>query len=109
MIAILFIVVCVVGIQGFRLSDGKTVSPEALLTLELDGFHAPLTAGNFAALVNDKFYDGLEIQKVLELFVQTGKPSDQVLNYYHLQNKSYENINCEDRHKIVVALTILVI
>jgi hypothetical protein len=33
-----------------------------------------LTAGGFADLVAKKYYDNMPIQKVLELFVQTGKP-----------------------------------
>jgi hypothetical protein len=31
--------------KGFRLEDGKTVIPTAKFILELDGYHAPLTAG----------------------------------------------------------------
>eukprot|EP01036_Dinobryon_divergens_P030313 gene30313-39539_t len=60
--------------KGFRLSDGKSVASDATLTLELDGYTAPLTAGGFADLVAKKYYDNMPIQKVLELFVQTGKP-----------------------------------
>lgn len=31
--------------KGFRLEDGKTIVPIAKFKLELDGYHAPLTAG----------------------------------------------------------------
>lgn len=48
--------------------------PAATLRLEVDGYHAPLTAGNFVDLVSRGFYDGMPVQKVQELFVQTGIP-----------------------------------
>jgi peptidylprolyl isomerase len=51
-----------------------------VLQLQLDGFHAPLTAGNFLVLVKEGFYDQMPFQKVQELFVQTGTPSDRVIN-----------------------------
>ncbi|KAJ1431232.1 cyclophilin type peptidyl-prolyl cis-trans isomerase/CLD-domain-containing protein [Ochromonadaceae sp. CCMP2298] len=59
---------------GYRLEDGKTVVPQFTLLLELDGYHAPLTAGNFADLVSKGYYNGLPLQKVEQLTVQTGKP-----------------------------------
>jgi hypothetical protein len=31
--------------KGFRLEDGKTIVPIAKFKLDLDGYHAPLTAG----------------------------------------------------------------
>ena len=31
--------------KGFRLEDGKTVVQQVKFKLELDGYHAPLTAG----------------------------------------------------------------
>jgi hypothetical protein len=37
-----------------------------------------LTAGGFTDLVDKKYYDNMPIQKVLELFIQTGKP-DKVI------------------------------
>jgi len=62
--------------QGeFRLSDGST-SSEAILTIVLDGYHAPLTSGNFLDLVVRKFYNQMPIQAVDELFVKTGKPTN---------------------------------
>jgi peptidylprolyl isomerase len=61
---------------GYRLDDGKTVIPEATFVIEVDGYHAPLTAGNFLDLVDKKFYDKMTMQKIEELTVQTGKPSN---------------------------------
>lgn len=43
------------------------------LTLVVDGYSAPVTAGNFVDLVQRGFYDGLEITRV-EFVVQAGDP-----------------------------------
>jgi len=45
------------------------------LTMVLDGFNAPVSAGCFADLVQKKWYDGMEIQRADGFVVQTGKPS----------------------------------
>ncbi|MBF2064226.1 MAG: peptidylprolyl isomerase [Calothrix sp. C42_A2020_038] len=45
------------------------------LTVEVDGYSAPVTAGNFVDLVERGFYDGLEFTRSEESYVlQTGKP-----------------------------------
>lgn len=36
---------------------------DAVLQIVLDGYNAPVTAGNFIDLVERKFYDGMEIQR----------------------------------------------
>ena len=36
---------------------------DAVFTMVLDGYNAPLTAGNFFDLVSKGFYDGIEIQR----------------------------------------------
>jgi peptidylprolyl isomerase len=61
--------------KGFKIPDSFKTVPEVTFTLTVDGYHAPLTAGNFIDLVDKKLYDGMSIQKAEELFVQTGKPS----------------------------------
>jgi cyclophilin family peptidyl-prolyl cis-trans isomerase len=45
------------------------------MTIVLDGFNAPVTAGNFADLIQRGFYDGMEIQRSDGFVVQSGKPS----------------------------------
>lgn len=40
----------------------------------VDGYNAPVTAGNFVDLVERKFYDGMEIQRADGFVVQTGDP-----------------------------------
>eukprot|EP00879_Flechtneria_rotunda_P027019 GHRR01028877.1.p1 GENE.GHRR01028877.1~~GHRR01028877.1.p1 ORF type:complete len:208 (+),score=74.63 GHRR01028877.1:109-732(+) len=44
------------------------------LTLVLDGYNAPVSAGQFIDLVQRKFYDGMEIQRADGFVVQTGDP-----------------------------------
>ncbi|KAG0609640.1 hypothetical protein M758_7G002600 [Ceratodon purpureus] len=47
---------------------------DAVLQIVLDGYNAPVTAGNFLDLVERKFYDGMEIQRSDGFVVQTGDP-----------------------------------
>jgi len=63
-------------VKGYRLADEVTIVPKITLKMVVDGYHTPLTAGNFVDLVNKKFYDGMTLQQVLELVVQTGKPAN---------------------------------
>jgi cyclophilin family peptidyl-prolyl cis-trans isomerase len=44
------------------------------LTLVVDGYNAPVSAGQFMDLVQRKFYDGMEIQRADGFVVQTGDP-----------------------------------
>ena len=61
--------------RGYRLEDGVTLVPKITLRMVVDGYHAPLTAGNFVDLVKKGFYDGMTLQKVEQLIVQTGLPA----------------------------------
>lgn len=45
-----------------------------LLTLVLDGYNAPVSAGQFMDLVQRKFYDGMDVQRADGFVVQTGDP-----------------------------------
>ncbi|PWA89761.1 peptidyl-prolyl cis-trans isomerase protein [Artemisia annua] len=47
---------------------------ECVFRIVLDGYNAPVTAGNFIDLVERKFYDGMEIQRADGFVVQTGDP-----------------------------------
>ncbi|CAE7580971.1 Slc4a3 [Symbiodinium sp. CCMP2592] len=47
---------------------------EAKFTMVIDGWSAPLSAGNFLDLVNRKFYNGLPIQRADGFIIQTGDP-----------------------------------
>lgn len=45
------------------------------ITMVLDGFNAPVSAGCFADLVQKQWYDGMEMQRADGFVVQTGKPA----------------------------------
>lgn len=62
--------------KPYRLADEVTLVPKITLRLVIDGYHAPLTSGNFVDLVNKGFYNGMSLQKVEQLVVQTGKPAN---------------------------------
>ncbi|XWS30348.1 hypothetical protein CRYUN_Cryun24cG0109500 [Craigia yunnanensis] len=47
---------------------------ECVFHLVLDGYNAPVSAGNFVDLVQRHFYDGMEIQRADGFVVQTGDP-----------------------------------
>lgn len=55
--------------------DG-VLSKEGKMTLLLDGYSAPVTAGTFLDLVSKGFYDDKEIIRSDGFIVQTGKPKD---------------------------------
>lgn len=81
--------------KGFRLEDGKTIVPSADFDIEVDGYHAPLTAGNFVDLVANKFYDNMHLQQITELTVQTGLPKGDAKGYIDPQTKSLREIPLE--------------
>lgn len=60
------------GEEGFNV-DGK-VQKQAKFVLTLDGYNAPVTAGNFVDLIRRGFYSGMEIQRSDGFVVQTGEP-----------------------------------
>ena len=53
-----------------------------VMTIVLDGYNAPVTAGNYADLVDRGFYDGMEIQRSDGFVVQSGKPSGKGVDGY---------------------------
>lgn len=67
--------------RNFRLNDGKTLVPSITFLMEVDGYHAPITSGNFIDLINKKVYDNMKLQKVEEQVIQFGKPSSGGDNY----------------------------
>jgi len=59
-----------------KVKDNPNVDA-GIMTIVLDGFNAPVTAGNFSDLVQRGFYDGMEIQRSDGFVVQSGKPSSK--------------------------------
>ncbi|XP_057855303.2 peptidyl-prolyl cis-trans isomerase CYP38, chloroplastic isoform X2 [Cryptomeria japonica] len=56
-----------------KIKDNPT-SDDVVFQLVLDGYNAPVTAGNFVDLIQRHFYDGMEIQRADGFVVQTGDP-----------------------------------
>jgi len=65
------------------------------LTIVVDGYNAPVTAGNFVDLVDKKFYDGMEIQRADGFIVQTGDPGDDKQGYVDPATKEVRRIPFE--------------
>jgi cyclophilin family peptidyl-prolyl cis-trans isomerase len=63
------------------LSETPEGPRDATLTLVLDGYNAPVSAGQFVDLVQRKFYDNMEIQRADGFVVQTGQPSAKEQGY----------------------------
>ena len=58
----------------FKLAEGRASNPNqkrGSLTVVLDGYNAPVSAGNFVDLVQRKFYDGMEVQRSDGFVVQS--------------------------------------
>ncbi|GAB4846778.1 Peptidyl-prolyl cis-trans isomerase, chloroplastic [Ancistrocladus abbreviatus] len=54
---------------------------ECVFHIVLDGYNAPVTAGNFVDLVERHFYDGMEIQRADGFVVQTGDPEGPAVGF----------------------------
>ncbi|CAL9146989.1 peptidyl-prolyl cis-trans isomerase CYP38, chloroplastic [Musa acuminata AAA Group] len=56
-----------------KVKDNPNVQ-DCVFRIVLDGYNAPVTAGNFLDLVERHFYDGMAIQRADGFVVQTGDP-----------------------------------
>ncbi|KAI5341152.1 hypothetical protein L3X38_020426 [Prunus dulcis] len=56
-----------------KVKDNPSLT-DCVFRIVLDGYNAPVTAGNFVDLVERHFYDGMEIQRADGFVVQTGDP-----------------------------------
>ncbi|MFM7425859.1 MAG: peptidylprolyl isomerase [Elainella sp.] len=66
------------------------------LTLVVDGYNAPVTAGNFVDLVQRGFYDGLEFTRAEDNYVlQIGDPPGKEVGFIDPQTKQYRAIPFE--------------
>eukprot|EP00588_Corethron_pennatum_P011708 CAMPEP_0194277866 /NCGR_PEP_ID=MMETSP0169-20130528/10067_1 /TAXON_ID=218684 /ORGANISM="Corethron pennatum, Strain L29A3" /LENGTH=435 /DNA_ID=CAMNT_0039021929 /DNA_START=92 /DNA_END=1396 /DNA_ORIENTATION=+ len=62
--------------------------PEARLKMVIDGYNAPVTAGNFVDLVLKNFYTEMNIQRSDGFVVQTGDPKGEADGYVGTPSKS---------------------
>jgi peptidylprolyl isomerase len=66
------------------------------ITLVVDGYSAPVTAGNFVDLVQRGFYNGLEITSAEESFtVQAGDPPGEAAGFIDPKTGEYRSIPLE--------------
>jgi peptidylprolyl isomerase len=66
------------------------------MILDLDGYNAPVTAGNFVDLINRKFYDGLSFDRVEDYyFLQAGHPAGKEEGFIDPKTKQYRAIPLE--------------
>ncbi|MBD2667048.1 peptidylprolyl isomerase [Richelia sinica FACHB-800] len=66
------------------------------LTVVVDGYSAPVTAGNFVDLVNRGFYNGLEFTRSEESYVlQTGDPVGKEVGFIDPKTNKYRAIPLE--------------
>lgn len=56
-----------------KVKDNPNIQ-DCVFRIVLDGYNAPVSAGNFLDLVERRFYDGMEIQRADGFVVQTGDP-----------------------------------
>lgn len=68
---------------------------QGTLTLVVDGYSAPITAGNFVDLVERGFYDGLEFIRADDLVVQTGDPPGEADGFIDPETGEYRTIPLE--------------
>eukprot|EP00804_Cyclotella_cryptica_P000888 CCRYP_001116-RA/>CCRYP_001116-RA protein AED:0.17 eAED:0.17 QI:0/0.66/0.5/1/1/0.75/4/189/364 len=65
-----------------------TLSKEAKMTMVIDGYAAPVTAGNFVDLVQKGFYNNMDIQRSDGFVVQTGDPKGEAEGYVGTPSKA---------------------
>lgn len=66
------------------------------ITMIVDGYSAPITAGNFVDLVGRGFYDGLEFTRAEESYVvQTGDPPGKEFGFIDPETGEYRSIPLE--------------
>lgn len=66
------------------------------LSIVLDGYNAPINAGNFVDLVERGFYDGLEFNRAEEFYiVQAGDPPGEADGFIDPTTKEYRAIPLE--------------
>jgi len=70
--------------------DGRNY-PDAHMRMVIDGYAAPITAGNFVQLVTQGFYDKMPIQRSDGFVIQTGDPDGDADGYVAAGSKSVGN------------------
>lgn len=81
-------------LKGRATVEMKTT--KGTITLVVDGYSAPVTAGNFVDLVQRGFYDGLPFTRAEESYVvQTGDPPGKEVGFIDPKTKKYRAVPLE--------------
>lgn len=76
----------------------EIVTNKGSLTVMVDGYNAPINAGNFIDLVQRGFYDGLEFSRADEsYFLQTGDPPGKAVGFVDPVTGDYRAVPLEIR------------
>jgi len=74
----------------------EVTTSQGPLTIVVDGYSAPITAGNFVDLVQRGFYDGLPFIRAEDFYVlQTGDPKGPEEGFIDPQAKAYRAVPLE--------------
>lgn len=74
----------------------KITSTQGDLMVEVDGYSAPVTGGNFVDLVQRKFYDNLPFIRAEDFYViQTGDPEGEEVGFIDPKTNKYRSIPLE--------------
>ena len=82
----------------FKLKEGRAGNPNiksGTMRVVLDGYNAPVSAGNFMDLVLRGFYDGMEIQRNDGFVVQSGDPEGAAIGFVDPQTQKLRTIPLE--------------
>ena len=81
-------------LKGRATVEVKTTKGD--LTLVVDGYNAPVTAGNFVDLVQRGFYDGLEFTRAEDFYVlQIGDPPGKEVGFIDPKSNQYRAVPLE--------------
>ena len=81
-------------LKGRATVEVKTTKGD--LTLVVDGYNAPVTAGNFVDLVQRGFYDGLEFTRAEDFYVlQIGDPPGKEVGFIDPTSNQYRAVPLE--------------
>ena len=81
-------------LKGRATVEVKTTQGD--LTLVVDGYNAPVTAGNFVDLVQRGFYDGLEFTRAEDFYVlQVGDPPGKEVGFIDPNSGKYRAVPLE--------------
>jgi len=77
-----------------KIKDNPNIE-DCVFRIVLDGYNAPVTAGNFVDLVERKFYDGMEIQRGNSAVLPTNQSLSCIIHHLLLCSNPLSFISCQ--------------